>query len=165
MKKHIVTLMIISISLCGIVGVLLMNNLQSAKGTFEKEVRIEMNGVTSETLEVEGLSLVPGSETEYTAKLRCQLEGTYDLSLVFVETEPSPLRSFVNVEIEHEGEILKTATLAELLSGSSVEFVCDLRAESYTDLIFRFKMPVDVGDEAKGATADFDIDMKIKIQP
>ena len=155
--------MIMSIALLGVVAILLLNSLQEAHD-FEKRVRIDRNGVVTEKLEVNDLTLNPGSKTEYTVKLKCKLEGTYDLSLVFVETEQSPLKDFVNVTVEHKGEVLKTATLAELLSGTSIDLVCDLNSVEYTDLIVRFEMPLDVGNEAKGATADFDIDMTIAIQ-
>ena len=163
MKKQIVTLMILAIALCGIAAVVLMNHLESAKGKFETDLSIEKDGVTSDKLEVEHLALVPGSKTEYTVNMTCRIEGNYDLTLTFEQVKESPLKDYVIIEVLHEDEILETALLCDVLAGEPLLSRCYLSPQDSSRLTIRFRMPEDVGDDAKNLTADFDIDLKIAI--
>lgn len=161
MKKQIITLMIFAIALCGVAAVVLLNHLEGAKNTFETDLRIERNGVTTEKLEVTDLALIPGSQTEYTVNMTCRIGGTYDLTLTFEEQKESPLKDYVVIELVHDGEILETAWLKDVLAGEPLSSQCYLSEDVSSRLVVRFRMPEEVGDEAKGLDAAFDVNLKI----
>ena len=163
MKKQILSLMIFAIALCGVAGVILMNTLKMAEGKFEGDLRIGRDGEASDTLEINELGLIPGSQMEYTVHMTSRIAGDYTLTLDFEEIAESPLKDFVIVELLHDGVLLTSAPLHEALEGEALTSACYLSAEDTSDLIVRFKMPVEVGDEAKNLTASFEINLQVAI--
>lgn len=117
------------------------------------KIKLDDSGVTQAELKFSANGLEPAESREYSILLQASTSGTYNVTLEFVG-EKSILGDFVDVTVEYEGGKAENS-LANLLNGETVEFTCEITKKSAIKIIYT--MPEDTGNEAQGASADFDI--------
>ena len=118
------------------------------------EIELSTEGVTQETLEIDGLTLAPGKDVEYTLSLLDGV-GEYTFGFSVEQTAFSNMQAFVNVSFFIDGECKAEIGLDKLYAGDTVSFVHTLLLDSPTDIVVRYEMPSTVGDEAQGTSATF----------
>lgn len=157
-RKHIVLLSVVAVIILGLALlalVLMLNN----DFTNNITIKLKEDGDTYKTIEnFSANGLHPGgAPKEYTINLTSSVRDSYIINLSFVETEEGELKNFVEVTITY-GEDTQTYLLAELLDGETVTFE-NVEVANGEDAVITvsYSMPSEIGNEAKGATADFDI--------
>lgn len=117
------------------------------------KIKLDDSGVTHAELKFSANGLLPAESREYSVVLQAKTSGTYNVTLEFVG-ENSILGDFVDVTVEYDGGKAEHS-LAEMLNGETVEFTCEIAKKSAIKIIYT--MPEETGNEAQGASADFDI--------
>ena len=139
-----------------IIGVLLTNwMLDTADDRDIIKVCLE-DGIT-EAVEFESLALVPGSSCEYFVVLKSENSKTYDLHLDFVETEEKTLKNFAYVKITAGEEVLYDELLATAFEGEGLNLPVDFNLGINTVLRIVYYLPIETGNEAKNAEANFEL--------
>lgn len=163
MKSKGINLLIVSLLLLGMLGISMIVFVEDAHDEFKQAVQVNEEGVTKETVTVNDLMLNPTEKKEYEILLTCPASGTFDLSLDYEEKKNGGMKPFVRVTITCEDAILFEGTLAELLDGDhAVSVQCELEAEKALALHICYEMPYEVGNEAQGTFADFEIHLTIE---
>ena len=149
--------MIIVLSVILFVILLVFLFLGMAHEKFERNVTISTDGITSKTLHFSKLNLYPGESVEYTINVSSVLDGEYDVSLNFNQTENGHIAQFVVVEISC-GDEVRTERLGVLFNDSeSISFKKVPISKEPQRIKVKYTMPYEVGNEAKNTWSKFDI--------
>lgn len=164
MKNKSVNILIVSFLLIGIMAVMLITFLGKAKEDFPENITVSSDGVTESILAVRDLKLSPTESKEYSVNLVCAASGSYHIYLDYEEKEDGGMKPFVDVTVKFDGEVVYEGELAALLrdDGELIQFEGELHAEEPLVVSICYLMPYDVGNEAQGTYADFDIHLKIE---
>lgn len=162
MKIKSINILLVSICLLGIMAVMLSVFLTKAHNDLRESITVSANGVTQKTLEINDLTLIPTQKKEYQISLSCEASGTYDLTLEYDEKLDGGMKDFVNVTVRCNGVDVYRGGLASLLDGENVTFDAYLTKNDPTVIAFTYEMPAEVGNEAKGTAADFNINLMIE---
>ena len=119
------------------------------------ELNITANG--KKMVEFDDLFLIPGEQREYTISLRSDLDGQYTLAFDPVEEGDKTLKHYARVKMEADGEIICDKLLSEFFEGEPILLQCYLTDDEAYDVKFTYYMPIEIGNEAENASADFDI--------
>ncbi len=142
---------------------MLITFLGKAKEDFPENITVSEDGVTESILAVRDLKLCPTESKEYSVNLVCAASGSYHISLDYEEKKNGGMKPFVDVTVKFNGEVVYEGELAALLdSGELIQFEGELHAEEPLVVSICYLMPYDVGNEAQGTYADFDIHLKIE---
>lgn len=118
------------------------------------EIELSADGVTQESLNVDGLTLTPGKSVEYTLSLLGGVgEYTFDFSVE--QTAFSNMQAFVNVYFFVDDECKAQVGLDKLYAGESVSLTHTFLLDEPTEIVIRYEMPSTTGDEAQGTSATF----------
>ena len=125
----------------------------------QKNTTITIKEDTVKTLEANITGICPGDDREYVINFNVKDAKIFDISLAFREREDrvGTLKNFINVKITTADERIEK-TLKELLENGET-FNLGAGVKSVTII---YSMPESVGNESKGATADFYIDVTAK---
>ncbi len=163
MKSKSISILSVAIGLLGIIAVMLIVFVEQAHDDFEKGITVSAEGVTTETLEVRDLTLNPTETREYEVNLTCPASGSFDISLVFEEVIDGGMKQFVDVTVSLGDTEVYRGRLSELIaSGTAVSFEGELLAEEPLVLSVSYTMPRDVGNEAQGTYAEFDVHLTVE---
>ena len=163
MKNKNINMLMVSFLLLGILSIVLMVFLSDAQEKFEEDITVSANGVTEKILSVRELKLVPTDSKKYTVNLLCRASGGYGISLDFIEKADGGMKPFVNVSVKCDGLTVYKGKLSDLLDSAKViEFDGELKADEPLKITVAYEMPGEVGNEAQGSYADFDIRLKIE---
>ncbi len=164
MKNKSINILIVSLLLLGIIAVMLIVFLGKAKEDFPENITVSEDGVTESILAVRDLKLNPTESKEYSVNLVCAASGSYHIYLDYEEKEDGGMKSFVDVTVKFDGKVVYEGDLAALLGdeGELIQFEGELHAEEPLVVSICYLMPYDVGNEAQGTYADFDIHLKIE---
>ena len=163
MKNKNINMLITAMILIIVFSVMLAVFLAMAHDEFDDNITVTVDGVTEKTLKVRDLRLSPTEKKEYVVGVFCSASGGYDISLTYVETLDGGMKPFVNVWVECEGVRVYEGTLVDLLDGGTViRFAGELEAKDPLPITFCYEMPYEIGNEAQGTSADFDIKLKIE---
>lgn len=132
-----------------------INLFRDPNGDGSIQVEIE-DGETTE-VEFEKLGLLPGQSTEYTLYLSSSDGPTKTVHFDFHETSDSPLADFVYVKMIFNGEVICDALLADVMTDAPITFEADLSTGEQHEVTIIYYMPEEVGNEAEGAEAWFDL--------
>lgn len=149
--------LILALIVFALIGLFFFFYVKSAQADYRDEATIELNGTTTKTLKVNFAAFKPGEHYEYAVNLKCKAEGDYNVELEFEQTLDGGLKDYLSVEIACGDETYRNTLSAMLDGGEKTRFGCSLSAEAVTKILFRFYMPVDVGNEAQGKVADFNV--------
>lgn len=150
-KAYIWAIVLVAAIIFGIVLVLVQC---SADDEFVKNIKLEENGIEHEDLHFSANGLKPGDVRDYTIIIRTAADGTYVLDFNFDEDKNGGLREFIDVTLSY-GDIVVETSLTELFGGKVVSFECEISKKNPAEIHVVFEMPLDVGNEAQGATTDF----------
>lgn len=155
-------IMIVAFLLFVVLSVILIVFLIRAHENFEKNIKVKENGVTEAVFAVRDLALVPTESREYHINLVCEASGGYHVFLDYNEKKDGGMKHFVEVTVKVDGKTVHVGSLAELIDdGKTVTFDSELYADDPVVITVVYRMPDDVGNEAQGTYADFDICLKI----
>lgn len=120
------------------------------------EITVTVRDGATETVEFEGLGLIPGESIEYEIKLKGDRSTAYDLTLDFVDLEESmKLKYFARVKILSGDEVICDELLAVALVKEDIHLRVDFTESKNTNIKIVYYMPAEVGNEAKNAEAVF----------
>lgn len=161
--KSVTLLMLIAFCVASMTGMGIIYYTQTAKDSFVlgEDVTLRPEGETTITQKVAELSLIPGTSKSYSVEMKCKAENTYAVKIFFTETGESALRDFTFVEAYLDGTSLGKVSLDELLEGKTFDAECKLRASSAAVLELCYTMPLEVGNEAERAVANFDVTISV----
>lgn len=163
MKNKSVNILIVSFLLIGVMSVMLIVFLGQAKEDFPKDITVGADGTTETVMSVRELKLSPTESKEYSVNLVCAASGSYLVSLDFEQENDGGMKAFVDVTVKHDDEVVYEGGLSELLdSDVIIDFESELHAKEPVVITVCYEMPYDVGNEAQGTYASFDIHLKIE---
>ena len=161
MKKIATYIIIFALSALSVAGAAVVLHVQSMQQDFVKNITVVENGMVEDKLEMVAHGLNPGTEKVFTVNLGCAegMEGDYQVTIDFAETDESPLKQFVDVEITLNGEAVYTGKLSDLLKEETqqIAFRTDLSVKSPSKIVFRYSVDESIGNEAMQKNAYFDI--------
>lgn len=125
----------------------------------QKNTTITVKQDTTRTLEAEITGIYPGNSREYVINLNVKDAEILDISLAFrnKENNDGKLKNYIDVTIS-AGDVKIEKTLKELLDDDAKYDLGD----NVKTITITYTMPESVGNESKGATADFYIDISAK---
>lgn len=137
-------------------GVVLMTCMLATENDRDV-IDVQLDEGKTQSVKFENLSLVPGQECEYTIRLEKVSLDECELNLDFVEMDEGSLKKFARVKIISNGEVLCDELLADVLEGDSVILPVDFDEGKNTELKIVYYLPIEIGNEAKNATAAFEL--------
>lgn len=162
MKKRVgITLLTAALLAVAVFGVFLTVSIARKNSAFQKTVTVGPDGAASEVLEIDGQSLYPGASREYRVGLTGNTAGTYTIRLTFGQTEAGVLADWIFVNVSLGGDSADYS-LAELLDGRAIEYVCRLRADEPTGLTIGYTLDKNAGNETQNAAIDFKIVLSVR---
>lgn len=141
-----------------LVGVLMLALIT----TLKKEpdvIKLSLEDGVTESVQFDGLSLVPGNECGYTVVLEYEEKTKCDLKLDFVETEEGTLKNFARVKVMAGDEVLYDELLATAIENDNIVLPVDFRKDKNTELKIVYYLPFEVGNEAKNTEAVFELQL------
>lgn len=136
-------------------GILLFNNMEM-HDDFRHKVTISEDGVVSEVLAFDSLTMIPGESVGYTVDIESALNSDFIITLDFINTKSGGLEEYVMVEADINGD-KRTFSMLTLFEGLDIVYNAELFQTNSLDL--RFYMPDTVGNEAQGKFVKFDINL------
>lgn len=109
------------------------------------------------------LCLIPGEEVYYDLEFNGNKMNQYTVYFDFVDLDESKkqtLKNYARVKIEAGEEILYDELLADAFEGKAFTLPVDFDTGLNTKLTVVCYLPIDVGNEAENAEADFDLLIK-----
>lgn len=153
MKKLHLAIIITLLVFIGVgVGILIWVLLSNE--TFVRDVELESEGVTTKELAYSAENFLPGQTREYALTVHCGEAGEFSVAFSAKSTGEGTLWKYLGIEIVC-GEVSKEVALTELFEGSSLGFDISLQEDAPMRFTIRYKMPLDVGNEAQKERADF----------
>lgn len=140
-----------------VLAAFLLYYLHNKRGNL-RSIVLERDGEVNTTLKVDDINLlVPGDTSEYSFEVDCREAGTFSFEFHFIGNKATPLGPYVTVEIFVENERMDSATLGALLAGDTLIIQQQFNAETKGKMTVRYTLIENVGNEAQGATLDFDL--------
>ena len=162
-KNRSLNMLIVGMLVLCALSVTLAVFLYEAHEEFDDRIVVNEDGVTESIIPVRDLMLVPTETKEYSVDFFCAASGTYEFDVSYVETEDGGMKSFVNVTLTFDDEVIYHGPLAELLDTDKViEFDGYLNDDDPVRVLFAYEMPYEIGNEAQGTWSDFNIVFAIK---
>lgn len=156
-------IIIVAMLLFAVLSIMLIVFLNQAHEDFKNDITVSASGVTEKTLTVRDLKLTPTQQTEFDVGLTCAASGSYNISLDYIEQRDGGMKHFIDVVVKYNGEVVYEGNLLELLDGDEiVRFEGVLEEKEPCTITIVYEMPIDVGNEAQGTSADFDIRLRIE---
>ena len=153
-KSPLMRVLLIVGSILIIASVCLMTWMLSTEDE-RNVIKVSMDEGDSKPIKFDALSLVPGDECEYTVKLAKGSVDQFDLNLDFVENGDGALKNFARVKIIVRDNVVYDDLLANTLENESIQMSVDLREDINDEFRIVYYLPLDVGNEAKNAEAQF----------
>ena len=164
MKNKSLNMLIVALLIIAAMSVMLFVFLDDAHDSFRDDVTVSANGVTEKILNVRDLKLLPTEKNEYSVNFYCAASGLYGMTVDYVEKKDGGMKDYVNVTVLFADEVVYTGRLSELLDEKKdvlVNFEGQLHEVKPMTVTFIYEMPGNVGNEAQGTWADFDVCFKV----
>lgn len=163
MKNRTLGTILVALLALSAMAITLVLFLVEAHENFPESVKVRENGVTQDVFSVRDLQLYPGQSREYEIELVCDASGDYNITLAYEELESGSLKHYVDVAVKANGETVYTGKLSRLIDDKeTVSFDGTLEAEEPLVVTVTYTMPHEIGNEAQGASTDFDIYLRIE---
>ena len=163
MKNKSINMFIAAMVLLCLIAIMLIVFLHRAHENFDDAVTVKANGVTESVFKVRDLTLTPTDVKEYDVNLYCEATGDYKISLDYREIHDGGMKDYVRVQIIFGEEVIYDGWLSDIIDKDIiVDFVGELHETDPLTLTFRYEMPRNIGNEAQGTSADFDIVLTAK---
>ena len=154
-KNMIARIITIAASVLMLIGVAFLTWMLVTE-IYRNNIVVNLSDGKTEVIEFDGLGLIPGESCEYEIKLKGEHSREYSLDLDFVEGESMTLKNFARVSILSGEEVVYDELLANAFANDIVLNV-DLKEDKNTSLKIVYYMPIEVGNEAKNAEANFEL--------
>ena len=151
-KVYLIFIVIVLVLIACGTGILIA--LFHANDEMIRKVELESEGNTERELAFSAENFLPGDVREYTVVVHCEKGGEFRISFTCRSVKESELQNYLTVEIGC-GEVRKQVALADLFGGVSLGFDVAIQDGATAEFTVRYEMPVTVGNEAQGKTADF----------
>lgn len=161
MKSKSFGIMIVGFVLLAFMAITMIFFIVRAHIQFHEDFAITVDGVTEKTLSVPSLQLVPGSQKDYDVHVKCEATGLYEVEVFYYEKHNGGLKNFVNAVMMLGDEQVHEGALGELIDGEPVKFDWTFEEDEEMTLTISYEMPIEIGNEAKGTSASFDVKLKI----
>lgn len=122
----------------------------------DNNIDVEIEEGETSVVEFEELGLVPGQSVEYELYLSTGDGPTQCISLDFYETGDSPLKDYVRVTIFLNDEEICDELLGDVMDAGNIVCNADISSGEHK-ITLVYYMPEEVGNEAAGAEAWFDL--------
>ena len=126
----------------------------------DPELEFDSEGI-SETVSINGLAMIPGDVREYSFDLKCRESGEYSVGLKLIEKADGGLKKFVDVSVFLDGNEILSGKLSDVMGTASTVLKDYEFGRESVDLVITYSMPSEVGNEAMGTHADFDLQLLI----
>lgn len=158
MKNRSINMLIVGFIVLAMMAVGLFVFIEYAHDVFPENITVSAEGKTTTTLPIRDLHLIPAETKEYSVNLVCEASGDYNVILEFNEEKDGGMKGFVNVTVSCDGESIFEGSLVELFEkGKTLEFIRTIEADDPTVITFSYSMPREIGNEAQGTFADFNV--------
>ena len=156
-KSKLMRILLVAGSVLIVVGVALMTWMLTTEDERSViEVQLFDGRTSTEEIKFEGLALVPGQECEYDIVLKSDNADTYEMRFDFVETAESPLKNFACVKIMANDTVVRDELLDAAFTGEELVLPVEFTSqEKVMTLKVIYYLPLEVGNEAKNAGAQF----------
>lgn len=163
MNKKTVFIIISALLMLGLMASMLVMFVMKAHENFPKNIKVRENGVTEDVFTIRDLQLCPNQSKEYEVDLVCDASGDYNITMTYEELQQGTMKHYVDVVVKANGETVYTGKLSTLIDNKEIiSFDGTLLAKEPLILTVTYTMPYEVGNEAQGTSADFDIHLKIQ---
>lgn len=160
MSKKWAYALIISFVVLVIAGIVIGAVVLDSQRSFRKDITLSQGGVTKEELSVSLEGMYPGQSVEYTIHIGAKAAAFYDVELSFRAEDEIALAPYVEVEVVLRGKSVAEGSLQEFFGGEPLRLALEIDEDETADIVLRYKMPIDVGNEAQRLTADFQVDFQ-----
>ena len=151
---YVLIFLLIALTIGGIaIGIVVLND----QDDFGKEIELMQDGVTKENFDIGIEGLYPTKSVEYTIKFGSKTAKSYDVVLCFVSDGQTELARFLNVDIMLNGETVETGILQEYIDQKEVLLDLSVWNDRPAEVILRYTMAAEVGNEAQNLVADFKV--------
>ncbi|MBQ7369268.1 MAG: hypothetical protein IJW60_06140 [Clostridia bacterium] len=144
-----------------LLSVFLIYYLQRTRGHTDY-ITLTENGVENKELDTDFGMLLPGESGEYTLHFNCQDAGEYRFIFRYEAEHVSPLAKYVVVEIKNGEETKASGNLGDLLAGTALVARLSFAEAAKADIVARYVMSDNLGDDAQGAGLDFDLRLSVE---
>ena len=163
MKNRSVNMVIVAMLLLSVMATILIAFIIDVHDGFDERIKVRADGVTESIMTVRDLHLNPTESKEYTIDLVCEASGSYHIYFDYVEETDGGMKDFVNVTVSCGDAVMYQGSLKELLDTDAVIYFEEvLEADDPVPVTVRYEMPREVGNEAQGTFAGFDVHIKIE---
>jgi hypothetical protein len=153
-RRIVMRSIIIAIAVLILIGVILSIWMLRAENQ-SKAFEVGLDTAIS-PIEFGAMKLVPGDSTEYDLAFKGRRTKVYDVKLDFIDAdEDGTLKNFIRVKILSGEREIYDGLMAELIDTELDAIRINFRKNENTSLKIVYYMPLEVGNEAKLATADF----------
>ena len=147
----------IPMSILIIIGVALMGLILDGYNKVNS-ITFYLESGDQEIVEFEHIGLVPGGSCEYKIKIKGKDDFVMNLSLNDIETEDkNDLEKYAFVKIISNGEVILDELLVDAFEHEELVLPVQISKGINTELEIIYYLPIEVGNEAKNATADFEL--------
>lgn len=153
-KKLKYTIIISSITLF-ILIILLLFILLNSKPKLKENTIITIDDEVVETYKVEISNFYPGLEKEYKITFISDDINKYDVSLSFNNLNEGKLKEYLDVVIITKNIYLEN-TMNSFLTGEEISL-----GKGIEEIIIKYKMSEEIGNEAQGTNVKFNLDISI----
>lgn len=154
-------ILMIPMSVLIIVGVIIISWMNNAANRINS-ITVNMEDSEVQLVKFERIGLIPGETCEYKIKIKNNRDFVMHLDFVEVETpETKDLDEFAFVKIVSNGETICDDLLSDVFKMDGFVLPVDISEKINTELTIIYYLPIDVGNEAKNAEADFDLLIKV----
>lgn len=158
MIKKLSYVLIILFVLLIAAGIAIGSVLLNRNGGFSKEITLS-GTVVHEELGVSLDGMVPGKTVSYMVSFKGEISQTYDVSLVFTPAGDCTLADYIDVNVTLDGKQLNAGKLNAYLSGDAINLGLSATEKDKSVLEITYTMPAEVGNEAQGASAAFNVEI------
>ena len=124
-------------------------------------ITIRMEEGETQLVDFNHIGLVPGEQCEYKVKIISKKDFVMRLELNdIVEEKKNDLEKYAFVKIISNGETILEELLVDAFEHEELILPVDFSNNINTELTIIYYLPIEVGNEAKNATADFELKIK-----
>ncbi len=139
------------------IGLVLGIQLLTRDNSQNLDADITVYGNRTASLSVRLDDMVPGYEVSYTVHITAAVKSMNSLVMAFEGDGNNTLAPFIDVDLSVAGVSVGGGKLSDFLSGKRISHPLPLSPGEGADLVITYRMSADVGDEAQGASAAFQL--------
>lgn len=123
----------------------------------KRVIEVDLDAEDAQVVKFDDLCLLPGESSGYTLSFSGEYSKEYNVKLRFGDMAPEQaLKHYARLRLEQDGEVLYDELLSDTFEGDAIKLKMKLIGKTQ-DIEVRFYLPADVGNEAQGAEADFEL--------